>query len=290
MEWPVNWKEREKHRVLRFFHHTIYELEHPMVSVRWNSRDHRKGKLQPISELEAYEIHKSFDLVQIDNISWYVALLFSIGSIWWVINGIYSFHLANMANSLEIANIFGLLGGLTFLLGGYTMYLEGLNVNKRPVLMHHLMLMKLPIESRHEKWRWVGNGDMHELGYAASVLQFIGTIVFGIGPIVGILQVENEIILYLLYWLPQVIGALFLILSSFCIMFEVQDTWWHIKLTSLGWYIGFFNILGSVGFFISGFIGFFTMDGVALTSYLGSWFFLIGSLLQFFEIIYKVKH
>jgi len=59
----------------------------------------------------------------------------------------------------------------------------------------------------------------------------------------------------------------------------------------MGWHVGFWNILGSVGFTLSAIFGLvYSPDqegdrrwGVQLSTYLGTWSFLIGSYVQFVE-------
>ena len=318
--FPHEWQIENKYKAHNLFDHTVYYLRHPLTNrvVRWNSRDHRKGKIAKIvnyGSLPRHSIH--YQYIQISNISWWVSVLFTLGSIWWLFNGIFIFHLPlpNISDNMQVGAYFGLAGGITFLLGGYAMYLEALNISNRNILGHHQQLLHANSCSTEEdnlldhksyQWRWYGNGDFKDLGYTAAVLQFIGTIIFGIGPITGIPNVlpdqssdPNYSALWIvLYWLPQVIGATFLTLSSYCIMIETQSHWYKIRpFSSIGWHVGFWNIIGSVGFLMSGAFGcalpgfenVIFIYGVALTTYIGSYAFLLGSVLQYLELIKTSK-
>ena len=303
LEFPPNWKVERHASALLLFHGTVYYVRHAATNriVRWNSRDHRKGKMARIVKPGSIaKVRFGYKFIQFTNISWWTSILFIVGSIFWLINGVYIYHmpLFNEQDNMDTGAYFGLLGGLTFLVGGYCMFLEALNVDKRQILYHHQMLLEQGQIEEIGEWRWYGCGDFRDLGFTAAVLQFIGTIIFGIGPITGLPNVlpdptDNPNIWIILYWLPQVVGATFLILSSYCIMIEVQTKFYKIRPISLGWHVGFWNILGSVGFFISGFVGFYLpdvndplfIDGVALSTYVGSYCFLFGSMLQYVELI-----
>jgi hypothetical protein len=95
----------------------------------------------------------------------------------------------------------------------------------------------------------------------------------------------------------QVVGASFFIASSLLFMLEVQPAWWRPKPLLIGWHVGFWNLIGSIGFWLSGFFGFwavpagkYQLGGTVLSTFWGSYAFLIGSYLQLLEAVNKHPH
>lgn len=77
-------------------------------------------------------------------------------------------------------------------------------------------------------------------------------------------------------------------------MLEVQQHWWTPKPLNIGWHVAFWNLVGAVGFWLSGFFGYwqypaekYVHNGVALSTFSGSFAFLLGSWLQYLEALNK---
>lgn len=74
-------------------------------------------------------------------------------------------------------------------------------------------------------------------------------------------------------------------------MLETQKRWYLPAWTVLGWHIGFWNLIGALGFTLSGALGFSSGSGElyegALATFWGSWAFLIGSVVQWYESLDK---
>ena len=65
-------------------------------------------------------------------------------------------------------------------------------------------------------------------------------------------------------------------------MIEVQDKWYLPAPKLLGWHVGFWNLVGAIGFTLCGALGFGEDSGsgveyaLALSTFVGSWAFLVG--------------
>lgn len=74
-------------------------------------------------------------------------------------------------------------------------------------------------------------------------------------------------------------------------MIEVQQKWYLPAPHRLGWHIGLWNLIGALGFTLCGALGFSTGSGeiyeASLATFWGSWAFLIGSVIQWFESLDK---
>ena len=93
------------------------------------------------------------------------------------------------------------------------------------------------------------------------------------------------------FWLPQVIGGTGFIVSSGLFMMEVQERWYKPALGILGWHIGFWNLVGAVGFTLCGGLGFGSeaSGGVeyasVLATFVGSWAFLVSFCVLFVRVV-----
>ncbi|KAJ3045718.1 hypothetical protein HDV00_007844 [Rhizophlyctis rosea] len=311
----------------------------------WRSRRHRKGRplqhqqsssftTQPSSSVETLELGESDQALSTTqqqsqqprfalhlwkpyNVSWWTAVLFTVGSLSWVVNGAAAFHWTDTQSTtrLSLLNASGFIGGTLFYFGGWCMYWEALNAERKA----HFDITARLVESnfitsivdlflckseplKRTEWLWIGWGEKGDgdgwrsMSFLANFSQFCGTSIFWIATWAAWFLPEDEStargLYYGVYWTPQVIGAWFLTVSSIFLTLETQTAWWKPNLMDLGWHIGFWNILGSLGFFLSGVFGIpFGPDdetgrqwGVNFSTYLGSYFFLLGSVLQYIEI------
>ncbi|KAF6253914.1 hypothetical protein COO60DRAFT_1703584 [Scenedesmus sp. NREL 46B-D3] len=159
---------------------------------------------------------------------------------------------------------------------------------------------QLVINARQQQtWRWWGL-RLHDIEFVASFLQLMGATIFWVPCIFGASRaylaegVSNQRTWDGVYWLFQVVGATFFIASSLLFMFEVQPAWSPPKPLLIGWHAGFWNMIGAVGFWLSGFFGFwavpaakYQLGGTVLSTFWGSYAFLIGSYLQLLEAVNK---
>lgn len=79
----------------------------------------------------------------------------------------------------------------------------------------------------------------------------------------------------------KVIGGCGFVISSGLIMLEVQERWYTPNLRSLGWHIGFWNLVGAIGFTLCGALGYGVgQPGIeyasTLSTFVGSWAFLVS--------------
>ncbi len=79
------------------------------------------------------------------------------------------------------------------------------------------------------------------------------------------------------------VGGTGFIVSSFLFMLETQTRWYRPKLDVLGWHIGFWNLVGALGFTLCGALGFGSSQAAveyaaSLSTFVGSWAFLVRSV------------
>ena len=102
--------------------------------------------------------------------------------------------------------------------------------------------------------------------------------------------------------LHAVVGGMGFIMSSAILMYEVQTKWWRLAPGDIGWQgrwslrasltlVGFWNLIGAIGFTLCGALGYAhgskTEYQSGLSTFWASWAFLIGSVVQLFEAIFR---
>jgi hypothetical protein len=109
--------------------------------------------------------------------------------------------------------------------------------------------------------------------------------VSGIAGIPGIVDPMSPIFPILVFW-PQVIGGSMFFLANLVLVFCEQERWYKPDPMSAMWQGAFQSAVGGFGFMITGVFllqGAFLEGGVA--GLLGSWTFLIGSLIQWYVLM-----
>jgi hypothetical protein len=106
-------------------------------------------------------------------------------------------------------------------------------------------------------WRWwptwhaLKNHHAYEIGYIACSIQLFGATLYSmcglvaLPPVFSALDTKSE---YGAYWFPEVLGSCCFLTASFLFLVETQETWWKIQPNVMGWWIGFWAMIGSWGF------------------------------------------
>ncbi|KAL8827104.1 MAG: hypothetical protein Q9191_003387 [Dirinaria sp. TL-2023a] len=150
-------------------------------------------------------------------------------------------------------------------------------------------------------WKWYPSQHdlttyyLHDLGFLASLSQFLGASIFwlsGLTALPGINTILSQNALDGIYWAPQIVGGTGFIISGTLFMLETQTIWYVPAPGVLGWHIGFWNLVGAYGFTLCGALGpAYASSGAqyeaSLATFWGSWAFLIGSLIQWYESLDK---
>jgi len=252
------------------------------------------------------KVHLAWD------VSFWVAVIFLLGSVAWVIMGflLYLPLSIGVKDHEGQATMWGFLGGTLFTLGSYLMVVEALNTGHEH-LFGPAVEELFTDETRHEinakgsdcagpVFRWWGPGSWQDLGYVATMIQLVATTIFWIstvaalpGVISGFPETSSPIITNVFYWTPHVIGGSAFVISSLIFMIEVQSSLFRPNLTSLGWHVGLWYLIGAVGFTLSGLCGYgaashpWLSHHSVLSAFWSSWAFLIGSMIQLWETLWR---
>jgi len=279
---------------VRSFQHVFRHAEEG-IELHWNARNHRKRRSHPLKTADgAYAARAHYRLlaVQWRSLSWWVAAVFTVGSLVWLINGVVTvlpFSDAPMVKT-DVPIWTAVLGGGIFLIGAYLSWLEVLNAPR-------FVLLFRDDEARHSRavhaddyrFRWLGLRPAN-WGYWLNLAQLLGATIFFVPCVVGALLAAHPAIdAFAWFWLPQMSGATWFMIAAWMAMREVQPTALRPAWDRLGWWSGLFNLLGAIGFFLCSWFGFksgFESPMLSnLSTFLGSCCFLIASYLMLIEVI-----
>ncbi|KAH6859018.1 hypothetical protein BKA58DRAFT_414661 [Alternaria rosae] len=156
------------------------------------------------------------------------------------------------------------------------------------------------LEPQERSWVWWPSNEelrthyIHNLGFIASVSQLLGATIFwvaGLTALPGIYDQMSQTITIILYWTTQVVGGIGFIISGALFMIETQSKWWKPAPRTLGWWVGAWNLIGGIGFTLCPAFGYDTRSWAqyqaSLSTFWGSWAFMIGSTLQWYESLEK---
>lgn len=145
-------------------------------------------------------------------------------------------------------------------------------------------------------WHELRTHYVREIGFWANAVQMAGATVFWISGFTGLPPVLDRLspaAVDGVFWLPQVVGGVGFVVSSLLFMLETQPRWYVPAPGLLGWHVGLWNLVGALGFTLCGALGFASATSrqmeyaSTLSTFLGSWAFLIGSLIQWYESLDK---
>ncbi|OTA36873.1 hypothetical protein BTJ68_03765 [Hortaea werneckii EXF-2000] len=158
----------------------------------------------------------------------------------------------------------------------------------------------VPRPSGQRRWQWLPSWNelrhhyIFEIGFLASFTLAIGTFIFWVSGLLALPGIYNHLsqgVLQGIYWLTYLVGGVLFVISSLLYMLETQEKWYLPAPHALGWWIGTFNMIGSVGWTLSAAFGYCTMSWCGyqgdLSLLWASIAYLIGSVLLWYEAMEK---
>ncbi|TPX37888.1 hypothetical protein SeLEV6574_g07836 [Synchytrium endobioticum] len=232
---------------------------------RGNRRTHRKTRWHLSSSL-------------FTNLSFHVAFWFTLGSVAWVVNGLYIWYLQDRSGASNIATWSGFVDP------------------DHPSTSMKVRVLRWRQDRHYEQHRekivvTVIDPEHYDAAYLGSLVQLAAATVFGFAAVITgtFMTADNTgtVIRYLFFWVPQVIGGVGFVGSTMLFWCETGLD----KVRTWGWWVCLCNMVGSIGFLTSGVCGMTPGENthvgamlLALLSLYGSVFFLLGSLLQLWEV------
>lgn len=93
------------------------------------------------------------------------------------------------------------------------------------------------------------------IGYMASLVQFIGTVMFNFNTGNAFISQLSWAQENILIWTPNIMGCICFLIASRLAFMEVCHGYWGWKPGDVEWWITLLNLLGSIGFLVSAFYG-----------------------------------
>ena len=256
-----------------------------------SSRRHRKG-LQPhtVPDAESAELPRPTQasafrhLWAPQRLAWWIALLFAIGSALFTVGGIGASWPQSAPAWLRDATVLNgvfVVGAIFFTSAAWLQWLEALNSDVAEALE----------DGPTRRWRWLG-WRPRNLGYLASAVQLVGTILFnfntGDALLTGLSWREED----LLIWTPNMVGCACFLVASALAYVEVMQGAARFAPRSVSWWVAVSNLLGSVAFQISALYSFAGPEPAAAGALFRASFytaagglcFLLGSYLMIPEL------
>ena len=178
-------------------------------------------------------------------LTWWVAVLFTIGSALFSVGG---YGISFPKDSPEVLTagmnldwIF-FIGSIFFTSAASCQLLESINAGDSEGLY---LEEKLPTTFQWIAWH------PKRIGYMASLVQLIGTVMFNFNTGNAFISDLNWIQQDILIWTPNIIGCICFLIASRLAFMEVCHGYWGWQPGNIEWWITVFNLLGSIGFMIS---------------------------------------
>ena len=106
-------------------------------------------------------------------------------------------------------------------------------------------------------WQWYPTRQMlfsnhlRDISYNACTIQLFGVTMYGITAILILPWIFDSLGVWQAfggYWLLQIIASMCFLIASIMFTYESQDAWYKPKPVTVGWWVGFWAIVGSFGF------------------------------------------
>ena len=245
------------------------------------SRRHRK-KLQPlrVHDLEAI-VNERLPLKiwlrfwEPKSISWWLAILFMIGSALFTLGAALAIFPSLMSpwwHAPVVNNSVFFVGSIFFTTAGAIQYLEVINSEITDLANDR------GLETRGRRGiRWLA-WRPRNLGYLASLIQLIGTILFNFNTgdaLLSNLTAREE---NLLIWTPNMIGSMCFLISTGCSYLEVGHRYLCFKPKDFAFWIVVINGFGSIAFQISAVASYYGPDGTMLWTTGSNWGTFLGGI------------
>ena len=255
------------------------------------SRRHRK-QLQPLKLIELERLLHEPIPKKIwlrfwapKKLSWWLAVSFILGSALFALGAaitIFPDLLTPWWHRPTINNLVYFAGSIFFTTGGYLQWLQSVNGD--------LATISDQPGAQKPRWRWIG-WRPRNLGYIASFVQLIGTILFnfntGDALFTGLSSTDKNIVI----WSPNMVGSICFLISSILSYFESAHRLGYFNLKDITIWMAILNLFGSITFQISAASSYVEGDGTLWWSFGSYWgtfsgglFFLMASYLLIPEI------
>ncbi|WP_222846491.1 hypothetical protein [Pontiella sulfatireligans] len=164
---------------------------------------------------------------------------FAIGSLAGLAPGLFG----QVSQSVAVLNAVFFMGSLFFTSAAYLQLLEAANAGRRAAQARG--------ETAVKPFCWFG-WQPGQIGWLSAAVQFAGTLLFNVNTADALLPSFNWLQEDLLIWTPDAVGCICFLVASWLAVLECCHGMAFWKIKGLPWWIVMINLLGSIGFGISG--------------------------------------
>lgn len=233
---------------------------------------------------------------------WLVAVVFAIGSLDLVINACFDLipqlnpDLQFETNETIAIPTTVLIGSIFFFVAGIFDTFGALNADRGTIhtdketqkVTYRPALLGSPEFKWIPSWVKLWNLTMTNLAFQAGLIVLFGGVIFMFAGIVDYPELisEEAPLFATIVFGPQIIhGALFFIANGM-LAYSEQERWYKPKWWDADWQGAFLNTVGGFGFMMAGLFLFSeNRIAAAVSALLGSWAFLIGSLIRWYVVM-----
>jgi hypothetical protein len=196
------------------------------TAVSYRARDGRLVRWDARAERRSQGEHRG--------LTWWIGLLFAIGSVCFVLGPIPAYLAAVGAHATALTYF---VGSLFFTTASYLAYLQVIRMAG-----HH----------------WVG-WEPSVMGFWATAIQLVGTVYFNVMTFASLFSLDTAQAQRII-WRPDAIGSVCFLVSSVIAFAEAGHRWFSWRPGERDWHITALNLWGSVFFGISAIGGYILPD------------------------------
>lgn len=204
--------------------------------VRWQSRRHRKASAGDRAvHAEPQELERGV-WWRPRRRSWWMALLFVLGSACFTAGGIASQWASTSRPAIGVTFF---VGSILFTAAAYLQYFEAVNAERR-------------IDRPKSRRRWrPASWEPRRIDWLAALVQLIGTVLFNLSTFAALNHDLSTHQANARVWAPDAFGSIAFLIASELALAEVCHRWICLRCRTLGWRIVALNLLGSIAFGVS---------------------------------------
>jgi len=251
------------------------------------SRRMRKGLPGLLVNLRDHTL--GYDLCELSSLfscqpkilSWWVAILFMIGSACFAGGSVMNLYLVEYFSVFVINTIY-FIGSIFFTTAAYGQYLGAINAD---------ITNKAHVNNQSTPWMWFA-WRLKNLGFLSSASQLLGTVLFNLSTFDAFYSSVSTMNEDILVWMPDMLGSILFLLSSFFAWLEIYHDHYIKALYSVSWWSVWINIFGSLFFQLSAFVSFISLSTTKILNEVlnleytlyGAVCFFIGAYLMLIEM------
>ena len=168
--------------------------------------------------------------------SWWMAVLFVIGSACFIAGGIASQWASTPRPAIGVTFF---VGSIFFTTAAYLQWSEAVNAERRIAVARH-----------RRRWR-PASWEPRRIDWLSAAVQLIGTFLFNVSTFAALNHSLTTHQSNTRVWAPDAFGSIAFLISSELAFAEVCHRWLCLRCRTLAWKIVALNLLGSIAFGIS---------------------------------------